>query len=279
MACDHGHKDKVVIIHGRAAAMEVPGQFGPQFEDALRFGLKRVGYEAWRCVPVEVPFYGELWRPDQYLPVPDFDPGVRNEGKGIPTIGDAAEWAIEFADQFGILSGGILELMLRDVKEYFTLEAVREATDAIVLDAIGDAEVVTFVGFSMGSLVGYHILSVKQPPAVRYFVTCGSPIGSRRFYKYVRDLSVNRQPRFPDRLMMWANIWDDRDTATKVFDLTRLFPSTVPGRVVQSARSYGRPPARTNPFTAHNASDYLSSKSLGAAVMSALRAGSPPATD
>src|SRR5215210_645417 len=102
MPCEHAHVEKVVIIHGRAAAMEIPGQFGPQFEDALRFGLERVGYENAACVPIEVPFYGELWRPDQYLPVPVFDPGRDDAGRGMLSLGNAEEWAIEFADRWGL---------------------------------------------------------------------------------------------------------------------------------------------------------------------------------
>lgn len=270
----HVHRDKVVVVHGRDAAMEIPGTFEPQLEQAVRFGLQRVGYEHWSCVPVAVPFYGKLWRPDNFLPAPVFLPGPGGRDTRFRGLrpGEILEGAIEFADRWGLLSGTVLELLLADTKEYLTRDGLRQATDALVTEACADADVVVLVGFSMGSLVGYHVLMNDQPEAVRYFVTCGSPIGSQRFYSYMKQLFPGGV-KFPPKAQMWANIWNDQDTATKVNDLTPLFPSDSEGLFVQSARSYGRAPELKNPFAAHNANDYLSSKALGAAVATALRVG------
>jgi pimeloyl-ACP methyl ester carboxylesterase len=267
--CRVNHTERVVVVHGRAAAMEIEGSFENRLTNALRFGLRRAGYDHWDCVPVSVPFYGQLWRPDEYLPLPVFDPGTSAEGISIHP-GRLVEGAMEFADRFFNLSGGVLELMLTDVKEYFTRDALRTATDDLVRGAFGDAEKVVVVGFSMGSIVAYHVLVTESEGSKAIgLVTCGSPIASRSFYKYLSNLAPNGVPVFPAGVRIWANIWNNDDPATQVHDLASYFLSNR-GRVVQSARTFGRPPEPWNPAAAHNSDDYLSSKALGAAVKTAL---------
>jgi hypothetical protein len=271
---NHNHRARVVVLHGRAAAMDVPTTSLPAWEQALRYGLERVGYEHAACVPVATPFYGQFWRPDAYLPMPVFDPGLEAGPEALPDFGRIGEGLLEFADRYLDLSGKALELLLTDTREYFERKDLRDATDAEVEKAIkGPEPEAVLVGFSMGSLVGYHVLAGKPATyRVKSFVSCGSPIGQRDFYRYVVDNSANRRPRFPACLRMWANIWNDDDPATQTQDLAPLFPSDNPRRRVQSAQTRGRPPVPWNLAAAHNPFDYLSSKALGAAVMTALKA-------
>jgi hypothetical protein len=257
--------------------MDIPSLLEQETRAAVRYGLHRVGYGHAECVPIDVPFYGEFWRPDQFLEPPEFEDGLppSDEEEGgfkLPDFGRYAEGALEFADRYLNLSGKALELILQDTLEYLEREDLRTLTDDAVDAACHGADEAVLVGFSMGSIVGYHLLEGQAGDyPVKSLITCGSPIGQRDFYRRIVALAKNNRPMFPACLRMWANIWNDDDPATQVQDLTSLFPSTA-GRRVQSARSYGRPPSVANVAAAHNASDYLSSKTLAAALSTALLA-------
>ena len=271
----HVHNAKVVLAHGRAAAMEIPALFQSEWEAAVRYGLDRLGYAHAACVPVELPFYGELWRPDEFLEPPAFENGLpapAGVSITLPDFGRIAEGALEFADRYIDLSGRTLELLLADTLEYLQRDDLRQRTDDIVDRACVGAGEVVLVGFSMGSIVAYHLLAAKPDDhVVKSFITCGSPLGQRDFYRHVVALSTDNRPLFPPCLRMWANIWNDDDLATQVQDLSPLFPSAK-GLRIQSARAYGRAPSVLDPAAAHNPFDYLSSKALAAALVTALDA-------
>lgn len=279
-AGEHQHPSRVVLLHGRDAALDIPETMGRTWIDALRYGLKRVDYEHWSCVPIAFPYYAAGWRPDEYFAPPVFKPGhmtehgevaAAQESFAVPNPGDIAERATEFFMRYLHLTDNILSLGLKDVEQYFRNDQLRKKTDDYVLEACAGADEIVMVGFSMGSIVGWHVLSdqSKEFP-VKSFVTCGSPLVSEGFYDYVKKLS-NEIPMFPPSLRMWANIWDDRDPATLDHDWTGRFSSAI-GLQVQAAQSFGRPPKVLKTGEAHNPFDYLSSKALGSAVATGLRA-------
>jgi len=272
----HQHRSKVVIAHGRDAAMQIPATMTPEWEAALRYGLERVGYRHHACIPISVPYYAAGWRPDEYFPVPRFSDGTGTVTKPPePISGEDEERALEFLYRLLRLSDNVLSLLLKDLDEYFQDEKLRNLTDGYVRDACLGKDEVVLVGFSMGSIVGYHLLANEAPSfPVRSFITCGSPMVDPKMYQYVSDLTPDHIAIFPPSLRMWANIWDDDDPATTHHDWTGRFASAT-GMEVQSERSYGRAPQRTNPAAAHNPFDYFSSKTLAAAVATALSVTDP----
>jgi pimeloyl-ACP methyl ester carboxylesterase len=254
--------------------MEVPSTMAPAWTDAMRFGLKRVDYAHAECIDIEVPYYAAGWRPDEYLPTPVFDPGVpvgaEVIAEGLLPSGEDVELALELLYRYLHLSDNVLHLLLKDLEEYFGNEDLRNTTDGYVRDACQGTQQVVLVGFSMGSVVGYHILvNETEGFPVKSFVTCGSPMTDPKEWKYVTRLAPGGIAVFPPSLRMWANIWDDHDPATTHHDWSDMFPSGR-GLTVQSQRSYGRPPEPWNPAAAHNPFDYLTSKSLASAVATAL---------
>ena len=272
----HTHGSRIVIVHGRDAAMEVPATMTPPWEAAMRYGLQRLDYAHAACIDIQVPFYAAPWRPDEYQDPPVFDPGtgVAPEAFGLPSGADI-EQGLELLYRYAHLSDDVLHLLLKDLEEYFLHEDLRNAADAPVRAAcLGDEQVV-LVAFSMGSAVAYHILANEQEDfPVKSFVTCGSPIADPKEFQYVSQLTPDGKAIFPPSLRMWANIWDDHDPATTHHDWTGLFASAR-GLTVQTEKSLGRPPAVTNPAAAHNPFDYLTSKTLAAAVVTALSVTDP----
>lgn len=271
----HDHAGRVVLVHGRAAAMDVPATFEAEWVAAARWGLSRIGYAHASCVPITMPFFGKFWRPDEHTTTPVFDPGrsgaeVVATPEGLPDFGRAIEAIGEWIDGRIGGSGVILKYLLNDTKEYFERSDLRRETDKEVADAcIGSGEVV-LVGFSMGSLVAYNVLAHAEAAfPVRSLITCGSPMGDRSFREHLAKIAPHGKLRFPSVLRMWVNIWNDDDPATQVYDLTPFFPGD---HVVQTAPTRGRGPSPINPAAAHNGPDYLGSKALAAAVRTALDA-------
>ena len=272
------HNGRVVLVHGRAASMETPVPFEAEWVAAARYGLKRVEYEHWECVRISMPFYGGIWRPDDLVDPPVFDPG-RGRGEGVevtfdlPDFGRAIEGFFEWVDRRTGGSGLVLDWILNDTREYLEKRDLRERTDQEAIDACqGDAEPV-LVGFSMGSLVAYHLLvHASKDFRVKSFISCGSPMGDRAFRDRLARISPDGKLSFPGCLLMWANIWNDDDPATQEFELSKHYERKGKGRGVQAQETRGREPGALNPAAAHNPLDYLSSKALGSALKTALEA-------
>ena len=55
---------QLVITHGRSHAFEIPALTQRPLEEAIRFGLERVGSPVFATIPVSLAFYGDHWRPD-----------------------------------------------------------------------------------------------------------------------------------------------------------------------------------------------------------------------
>jgi pimeloyl-ACP methyl ester carboxylesterase len=279
MTVDHSHASRVVILHGRAASMEIPDTFERDWVAAARYGLVRVEYEHADCVPISMPFYGKVWRPDEYVAEPEFDDGIHGRERGLihlPDFGRAVEAFGEWIDGRTGGSGRVLEHLLNDTEEYFDRSDLRADTDEIVRKACDGPGEVVLVGFSMGSLVAYNVLAHAAVDfAVKSLVTCGSPIGDPGFQRHVAAIAPMGPLAFPGCLRMWVNIWNDDDPATRIHELTALFPGA---HDIQSAPTRGRAPSPINPAAAHNGPDYLSSKALAAAVQTALIAPTLPPT-
>src|SRR5687767_13950921 len=54
----------LVITHGRSHEFNIPSLTQRPLEEAIRWGLERVGSPAFAEIPVSLAFYGDHWRPD-----------------------------------------------------------------------------------------------------------------------------------------------------------------------------------------------------------------------
>jgi hypothetical protein len=276
----------VVLVHGRAAAFEIPSSQSRQWADALRFALLRVESRfANRIVP-SYASYGDLWREDRRAAPPVFitpggtrvtvsgdPPAVHEAPVGPQPAGVGALTALADAILPDAALGGVLRLALPDVFEYLEDRAIREEADARLIDACRASDAAVLVGFSMGSIVGYHVLQSAPPDfPVRAFITIGSPLGLGPVNRPLRKLTPGDRTPFPPHLRMWLNIWNADDVATGVHGraLADLFPDPDGGRTIQEAENAGRHAAATNVFGAHDALDYLSSLAMGTALHAAL---------
>ena len=109
---------RVVLIHGRAAAMDIPAMMARDWEAALRFGLRRAGSKVPAGdVDVRFAFYGSVWRPDERQPLPAIDFGPAAPQLGLPGLGDLSLWV----DQHLGVGDALLDLLLRDLDEYYAI--------------------------------------------------------------------------------------------------------------------------------------------------------------
>lgn len=273
---------RIVLIHGRAAAMAIPEIMARDWEAALRFGLERATPPNGQAHPlpgldVRFAFYGSIWRPDERQPLPAIDFGPAVPEWALPGLGDLSLWVDE---HLGV-AGTLMELLLHDVDDYYGEPDLRRLTNERLVDAVRSGlppgEQVVVVAFSMGTLVAYDTLRADPTLPVGALVTCGSPLAMPSIYRRVEatgpDGAAVRTP-FPSQVRIWVNAWTKDDPATAGHrDMAARFPAPDPTvQHVQDLETWGRSAAPTSPFGAHDALDYLSSRTVGAAVRASVRA-------
>jgi pimeloyl-ACP methyl ester carboxylesterase len=269
---------RIVLIHGRAAEMEIPALMASDWTAAMRFGLERIQADVDPDLDIRFAFYGDLWRPDLLQPLPSIPPVPGEEA--FPGLSDVSLW---LDDHLGV-GETLLQHLLRDVDGYFSEPKLRDATNQRLINEVtapaSDRDTIV-IAFSMGTFVAYDTLRANPKLPVKALITCGSPLGMPSMHRRLADNSPIAAPLpptpFPPQLAMWANVWtkDDVGTAGHV-DLAARYPAAKPGRRVQDVETWGRPAAPTNPVGAHNALDYLSSRVLATALVAAM-AMPPPA--
>lgn len=273
---------RVVLVHGRAAAMDIPGVMLREWTDALRFGLTRIPLTVDASkVDVRLAFYGDIWRPDFAQPLPTIVPEPPVPEIGLPGFSDIS---LFFDEHLGV--GDVLaETILRDVDDYLSEPALRAKTNdrlikAVTTDLAPDARVVV-VGFSMGSFVAYDTLRAHPDLPVAGLITIGSPLAMPSFYRRVAagqpgaavaPAAGGNPTPIPSQLELWVNVWtrDDPGTAGHVQMPDRYLPVAPSTIRVQDVETWGRGASPTNPASAHNASDYLSSRVFATALHSGL---------
>jgi len=262
---------RIVMVHGRAAEMEIPALMEADWAAALRYGLDRIHATIDRgSLDVRLAFYGDLWRADFRQPLPRVEP-VPVDEEAFPSFGEVSLWV----DQHLGVGDLLLDLLLRDVDGYFSEPDLRAATNQRLLDAVlrepADPDGVLVIGFSMGSLVAYDTLRQHPDLPVGALITIGSPLAMPSFY---RKLAAIGPTPFPAQLRMWANVWtkDDPGTAGHM-DFAGRFASADPGSLaVQDLETWGRPASPGNPTGAHNALDYLGSRVFAKALLTGIAA-------
>lgn len=268
---------RVVLIHGRDAAMEIPAIMARDWEAALRFGLERAGSTIPAAdIDVRLAFYGSVWRPDERQPLPPIDFGPAAPELALPGLGDLSLWV----DQHLGAGAAVVELLLHDLDDYYAEPELRRLTNASFVEAcragLPAGQRVVAVAFSMGSLVAYDALRADPTLPVGALVTCGSPLAMPSIYRRVAATAPRgmRPPTpFPRQLRIWVNAWTRDDPATAGHhDMAARFPAPDPNvQHVQDLETWGRSATPAAPTSAHDALDYLSSRVVGAAVDAALR--------
>jgi hypothetical protein len=287
---------RVVLAHGRAAQFEIPSTQSAQWAEALKFAMSRVNSPFASSVQVDYAYFGDIWRPDVQHDSPTFKTKNRTQisfdrttGRIVETppspqpggLGAGTRAAHAFLPDW--ILGPILRRAIPDVFQYLEDDEYQAKSDERLITACAataagpGADLI--VGFSMGSIVGYHVLA--RPPAgfpVQSFITVGSPIGLGPINRPLRQQLDAEKTPFPPGVRLWLNIWNDDDVATGIHgdQLAELFPDVAPpdgfgARAIQSGRNYGMGPSGLNQLAAHNALDYLSSLAMGVALHTALR--------
>jgi hypothetical protein len=291
----------LVITHGRSHEFNIPALTQRPLEEAIRWGLERVGSPAFAVIPISLAFYGDHWRPDAGMRALDVDAatsaptelqqqvardilgatgGVAEVEPAMRGIGlDTLNGLATVLDQHLHLGDLLVRLFLDDVESYFGNDRLRSlALDRVeeAVQATGDD--VILLGHSLGSVVTYDLLRERAGLPVRALITLGSPLG----LPTVRRRLISR--RFPDAVERWVNVFDPRDLVTGREKLREHFPSED-GRVVEDLETEGRPPSVTNPIAPHDGIAYLSSIALGTALgemidaADAGRSSNPAASD
>jgi pimeloyl-ACP methyl ester carboxylesterase len=269
---------RVVLVHGRAAQYDIPATMRRDWDDALRFGLQRVESGIKDTdIDVRLAFYGDIWRPDFRQPLPVIEPAPAEEGLGLAGVGDISLWLDE---HLGV-GAGLLEVLLRDLDDYFTEPELHALTNDRLVSAIRTGlkagEQVIVVGFSMGSIVAYDTLRADGKLPVAALLTIGSPLAMPSFYRRVEASApaglppANRTP-VPGQLAMWVNVWtrDDPATAGHVQMASRYRPLPPSAVELQDVETWGRVASPTGPTAAHDALDYLSSRVFATALDAAV---------
>jgi len=277
----------LVVTHGRSHEFAIPALTQRPLEEAIRFGLERVGSPVFATVPVSLAFYGDHWRPDadeletvtetalaeptelqreiagDILAVA----GVETEAAALEGIGfDTLNALATILDQHLHTGDVVVRLFLDDIESYFGDARLHSLALDRVEDAVTEAnDDVILLGHSLGSVVAYDLLQERPGLPIRGLITLGSPLGLP---------TVRRRPaarRFPDGVARWVNVFDPRDLVTGREKLRDHYPSEDE-RMVEDHETEGIAPGLTDLTAPHDGKVYLSSVALARALREMIEA-------
>jgi hypothetical protein len=285
---------KLVLIHGRSQQKKDPVKLQESWEDALDQGLRAAGVSRPKDLEIAFPYYGDTLAdlvervsgpPPANVtlrgtPPPDNQKQMVFQAEALYAMArsygitddeisacyDGAvnekgplnwEWvqAILRALDRTPLGATTLDTFTRDVYVYLSYPNVRSAINALVAAAIPDEPCVV-LGHSLGTVVGYNVLSVTRSRVAAY-ITVGSPLGVNA----VRRL-VHSPLAMPPTTGGWFNYYDPRDVvALRALDATN-FP-------IDPAIT-NRDHVDNDTDNRHGISGYLKDKEVAAKIHSAL---------
>jgi hypothetical protein len=246
---------KLVFIHGRSQARKDPMQLQQEWEDAFESGLQKAGLFRPTGLAVSFPFYADVLDDlvDQINAPLVEDVITKGASLDNDVLAFRREMLYEIASESGIsdaeiqaclagevqekgplnwrwvqailkvlddtpMGGTALDRFTRDVYVYLNYTVVRNAIDAIVSPHLSNPCVI--VGHSLGSVVGYNVLS-KTPATtvVQRYISVGSPLGLQAIRRCLdTPLAMPRCARG------WYNAMDDRDVVALYPLDSRNFP-------------------------------------------------------
>lgn len=287
---------RVVIAHGVGQQSKTPEQLQAVWAPAAVGGVRLAG-GALADGDVGVAFYGDLFRPpgrtlsvgDPRYTASDVEEGYEQElllawwaaaAEVYPQIVSPDERTLlryPRAVQAGlrVLSGvpyfadvalRAMVFDLKQVRRYLTEPGVREQVWER-LDAAVTADTRVLVAHSLGSVAAYEALWHHPEWPVTTLVTIGSPLAVPQLvFTRLRpppDISAGVLPgtgHWPGSIVRWTNVSDEGDVVALVKDLRPRFGDRVACHIVH------------NGSHAHDASPYLTSVEVGAAIRAGLEA-------
>jgi endonuclease G, mitochondrial len=267
----------LVVTHGRSHEFAIPALTQRPLEEAIRFGLERVGSPVFATIPVSLAFYGDHWRPDadeleRVTETALAEPtelqqeiaddilavaGVEVEAAALEGVGfDTLNALATLLDQHLHTGDVVVRLFLDDIESYFADARLHSLALDRVEDAVTEAnDDVILLGHSLGSVVTYDLLQERPGLPVLGLITLGSPLG----LPTVRRRLPAR--RFPGGVVRWINVFDPRDLVTGCEKLRDHYPSDD-GRAVEDRETEGIAPGLTDLTAPHDGTVYLSSIAL-----------------
>ncbi|MGW4246356.1 hypothetical protein [Nocardia sp. NPDC004722] len=179
---------------------------------------------------------------------------LRSAAKGLARLHWFAPKGFSLAERF-------VNTNLTDVTRYLTDETIREYAQQQILDLIGP-ETRIVIAHSLGSVVAFEALHRSEQPLI--LVTLGSPLALQTIiYPKLRPQPAT----VPPILSRWSNIAARDDLVATFRDFERYFQPTN-GHTVTPVTTI-----IDNGSQPHDATHYLSKKSLGALIAEALTTG------
>lgn len=274
----------LIATHGRSQEFAIPDTSEREWQEALRYGLRRVEAPYADSIPITFTYWGGLWRPDEpeersgaptepCAPT-DFQQALATEmldasGAQVAVTREAERlgWdsltaLVGFLDARVPGGGQFMRWFLADVDRYFSDDTLRDRAMARLEEQIREiGEDGLLLAHSMGSVIAYDLLRRRPDLPVYGFVTFGSPLG----FASVRERLAGSDGAtpFPDGLARWTNVYNVQDFVSAVRRLAPFYLSAGTCRSVEDAEAVGQGPRLTDPFRAHDDRTYLSSITMG----------------
>jgi hypothetical protein len=266
---------QLILVHGRGQEFNVPVSVQRPLEEALRWGLERVGSEVFKDIPLTLAYYGDYWRPDSAA-FEVMTPATPTELQRQVTedmLNAASEpsYALErlelidwsrlnrlatTVDRYLHLGDRVVQFFLEDVESYFANDRLRDLAIDRVAEAVNEAnDEIVLLGHSLGSVVAYDFVRNRPGASLRGFITLGAPLGLPTVLRRIET------PQFPERATRWANFFESRDFVTGGVRLSEYYPS-ADGREVEDYVIEGRAPGLKELTASHDGTVYLSSMKL-----------------
>ncbi|TDB84296.1 hypothetical protein E1264_25170 [Actinomadura sp. KC216] len=250
----------MVLVHGIGKQLDGSVTLHSRLFPALRQGLQFAGRDV-APDDVTVASYGRLFRPEAEVLGPEayFDANDVEEGyeqellsvlweragevddrvvpPGEETLFRSPAWVQKalYALTMSRFWSGVGERAfigdLKQVRRYFTDDAVRAAAQAEVAAAVTPRTRV-IVAHSLGSVVAYEALCANPDWPVTTLVTLGSPLGLRhlvldRLRPAPKDEDGAVRAHWPGGVGSWTNIADAGDLVAVVEDIRPFFGDRV----------------------------------------------------
>jgi hypothetical protein len=276
---------QLILVHGRGQEFSVPVSVQRALEEALRWGLQRVGSEVYKDIPIRLAYYGDYWRPDSAA-FEVMTPATPTELQRQVTedmLNAASEpsYALErfelvdwsrlnrlatSVDRYLHLGDRVVQFFLEDVESYFANDRLRELAIDRVAEAVNEAnDEIVLLGHSLGSVVAYDFVRNRPGGSIRGFMTLGAPLGLPTMLRRIAS------PQFPERAARWANFFESRDFVTGGVRLREHYPS-ADGREVEDYEIEGRAPGLKDLTASHDGTVYLSSLKLATVLDEMIKA-------
>ena len=276
---------QLILVHGRGQEFNVPVSVQRPLEEALRWGLERVGSEVFKDIPITLAYYGDYWRPDsaafevmtpatptelQRQVTEDMLNAASEPSYALERL-ELVDWSrlnllATTVDRYLHLGDRVVQFFLEDVESYFANDRLRDLAIDRVAEAVNEANgEIVLLGHSLGSVVAYDFVRNRPGASIRGFITLGAPLGLPTVLRRIET------PQFPERATRWANFFESRDFVTGGVRLSEHYPS-ADGREVEDYVIEGRAPGLKELTASHDGTVYLSSMKLATVLDEMIRA-------